>query len=127
MAQQKSTTQQAQVVEVPSTPQVAYVKQETVTAGKIVGGFVELLGLVVGIAAGGFVWVKLAEKLPAGVTVVQKIGRYVLLSAASVTTEYVVSEAITKTYDESVKTFREIIATQRASRSLVGEVAKVQQ
>ena len=127
MAQQKSTTQQAQVVEVPNAPQVAYVKQETVTAGKIVGGFVELLGLVVGIAAGGFVWIKLAEKLPAGVTVVQKIGRYVLLSAASVTTEYVVSEAITKTYDESVKTFREIIATQRASRSLVGEVAQVQQ
>lgn len=125
MAQQKSTTQQ--VVEVPSAPQVAYVKQETVTAGKIVGGFVELLGLVVGIAAGGFVWVKLAEKLPAGVTVVQKIGRYVLLSAASVTTEYVVSEAITKTYDESVKTFREVIATQRARRSLVGEVSQIQQ
>lgn len=66
----------------------------------IIGIVGEIVGCIGGIACGGFVGVKLAKIIGPVTTTAEKVGKVVLVGAASTATEYYVSEGIAGTFNE---------------------------
>lgn len=119
MAAQKAQPQVAEIV-----PQVAYASPAPAgtLVGTMINGVFRVIGFAVGMVAGGFVWALLSRNIPQGVTVIEKIGRYALLSGASIVTQRAVSEAIISDYEDTMSLSAGALDSIRAQRSLPAAV-----
>ena len=86
--------EQQKVVQKEDGTTIIYVKPSVLST---VG---EIAGVIGGIAVGGYAGTLLNKSIPAATTILEKVGRALLIGSAVTATEYYVSEGIAKTFSD---------------------------
>jgi len=82
------------VVQNPDGTTTIYVQPD------VIGTIGEIVGVVGGIAVGGYAGTLLNKSIPAATTILEKVGRALVIGSAVTATEYYVSEGIAKTFSD---------------------------
>ena len=106
------------VVQNPDGTTTIYVQPD------VIGTIGEIVGVVGGIAVGGYAGTLLNKSIPAATTILEKVGRALVIGSAVTATEYYVSEGIAKTFSDISDVSEISVEAVKSTNSILTKEAK---